>query len=63
MGKLNIEAFVADKEVNKAINNINYFLSRYGAETVSDNSSKKSFRRLNSKKKDKKTLSEEKKVA
>jgi hypothetical protein len=63
VGKLNIEAFVADKEVNKAINNINYFLSRYGAETVSDNSSKKSFRRLNSKKKDKKTLSEEKKVA
>ena len=63
VGKLNVEAFLADKEVNKAINNINYFLSRYGAEAASDNSSKKSFRRLTSKKKDKKTLREEKKVA
>ena len=34
INKLNVDAFIADKEVNKTISNINNFLSRYGVEAV-----------------------------
>ena len=63
IGKLNADAFIADKEVNKAINNINIFLSKYGAESNNtDSSSKKSFQRLTSKRRDKRIITDEKKV-
>ena len=34
INKLNVDAFIADKEVNKTISNINNFLSRYGVDVV-----------------------------
>lgn len=63
INKLNIDAFVADKEVNKVINNINYFLNRYGVDNNSSRqsySSNKSIKRQNSKKREKR-MSEERK--
>ena len=56
INKLNIDAFVADKEVNKVINNINYFLNRYGMDNNSSRqsqSSNKSYKHQNSKKREK----------
>ena len=63
INKLNIDAFVADKEVNKVINNINYFLIRYGVDNNSSRqsySSNKSIKHQNSKKREKR-MSEERK--
>jgi hypothetical protein len=63
INKLNIDAFVADKEVNKVINNINYFLNRYGVDNNSSRqsySSNKSIKHQNSKKREKR-MSEERK--
>ena len=63
INKLNIDAFVADKEVNKVINNINYFLNRYGMDNNSSRqsqSSNKSYKHQNSKKRERR-MSEEKK--
>ena len=34
INKLNVDAFIADKEVNKTISNINNFLSRYGVDVA-----------------------------
>ena len=34
INKLNVDAFIADKEVNKTISNINNFLSKYGVEAI-----------------------------
>ena len=34
INKLNVDAFIADKEVNKTISNINNFLSRYGVDAT-----------------------------
>ena len=34
INKLNVDAFIADKEVNKTISNINNFLSKYGVEAL-----------------------------
>ena len=44
VNKLNVDAFVADKEVNKAINSINNFLTKYGVDAVSRRDSKMSVR-------------------
>ena len=44
VNKLNVDAFVADKEVNKTINNINTFLTKYGVDAVSRRDSKISIR-------------------
>ena len=44
VNKLNVDAFVADKEVNKAINSINNFLTKYGVDAVSRRDSKASIR-------------------
>ncbi len=63
INKLNVDAFAVDKEVNKTINNINYFLSKYGFDNESrsiSSSSSKSIKYQNSKKREKKS-SEEKK--
>ena len=63
INKLNVDAFVADKEVNKVINNINYFLNRYGMDNNSSrqsHSSNKSYKHQNSKKRERR-MSEEKK--
>ena len=63
INKLNVDALTVDKEVNKTINNINYFLSKYGFDTASrslSSSSSKSIKYQNSKKREKKS-SEEKK--
>ena len=54
INKLNIDAFAADKDVNKAIHNINNFLNRYGMDNLSSNSSKKNFKHQSSKKREKK---------
>lgn len=45
INKLNVDAFIADKEVNKTINNINNFLSRYGVDAVSSRRDSKSSNR------------------
>ena len=58
VNKLNIDAFLADKEVNKTINNINYFLSKYGVDSASSHSSKKSIKHQSSRKKEKKVNEE-----
>lgn len=58
VNKLNIDAFLADKEVNKTINNINYFLSKYGVDSASSHSSKKSIKQQSSRKKEKKVNEE-----
>ena len=44
VNKLNVDAFVADKEVNKTINSINDFLTKYGVDAVSRRDSKISIR-------------------
>ena len=54
INKLNIDAFMADKEANKVINRINYFLSKNGMDTGSNHSSRKSLYKQNSKRKEKK---------
>ena len=62
INKLNVDAFIADKEVNKTISNINSFLSRYGVDaTVSRRDSKTSNRtfRLLSKPKNEKPKNED----
>ena len=46
VNKLNVDAFVADKEVNKAISNINNFLTKYGVDAVSRRDSKASIRSI-----------------
>ena len=46
VNKLNVDAFVADKEVNKAINSINDFLTKYGVDAVSRRDSKISIRNI-----------------
>ena len=61
LNKLNIDSFVADKEVKKTIKNINNFLSRYAMDNLSANSSKKSFKHQNSRKKEKKQNEEKEK--
>ena len=53
INKLNMDAFMAEKDVNKTINNINFFLTKYGMEAGSSNSSKKSIVHQNSKRKEK----------
>jgi hypothetical protein len=53
INKLNMDAFMAEKDVNKTINNINFFLTKYGMEAGSSNSSKKSIAHQNSKRKEK----------
>lgn len=60
VNKLNIDALIADKEVIKTINNINNFLNRYGIDNNSSHSSKKSLKRITSKKKEKKPVEEKK---
>ena len=62
VNKLNFDAIIADKEVNKTIKNINYFLNKYGTETLSGNSSKKSMNRMNSKKRERKNIEEKNNV-
>ena len=62
LNKLNIDAFAADKDVNKAINNINNFLSKYGMDNLSSNSSKRNFKHHSSSKKKEKKQSEEKTI-
>jgi len=62
INKLNVDAFIADKEVNKTISNINNFLTRYGVDAInSRRDSKSSTRsiRLLSKSKNDKTKNEE----
>ena len=54
LNKLNIDAFAADKDVNKAINNINNFLSKYGMDNLSSNSSKRNFKHQSSSRKKRK---------
>ena len=46
VNKLNVDAFVADKEVNKTINSINDFLTKYGVDAVSRRDSKLSIRSI-----------------
>ena len=48
VNKLNVDAFVADKEVNKTINSINDFLTKYGVDAVSRRDSKLSIRSIRS---------------
>ena len=62
INKLNVDAFIADKEVNKTISNINNFLTRYGVDAInSRRDSKSSTRsiRLLSKSKNEKIKNEE----
>ena len=42
INKLNVDAFVADKEVNKTISNINNFLTKYGIDAVNSRRDSKS---------------------
>jgi hypothetical protein len=64
LNKLSVDAFIVDKEVNKTINNINYFINRYGIDNgisrQPSHSSNRSIRYQSSKKRDRK-VSEEKK--
>ena len=57
INKLNVEAFLADKEVNKTISNINNFLSRYGVDSIysrrDSKASTRSIRLLNKSKNEK----------
>ena len=62
LNKLNIDTFMADKEVNKTINSINNFLNRYAMDNISANSSKKSFKHQNSRRKEKKQNEEKEKI-
>ena len=62
LNKLNIDAYAADKDVNKAINNINNFLSKYGMDNLSSNSSKRNFKHQSSSRKKEKKQNEEKTI-
>ena len=57
INKLNVDAFIADKEVNKTISNINNFLSRYGVDSIysrrDSKASTRSIRLLNKSKNEK----------
>ena len=64
LNKLSVDAFIADKEVNKTINNINYFISKYGIDTglsrTGSHSSGKSIRYQSSKKRERKNTEDKK---